>query len=409
MFRNTNTDRLRIYIAAFLRATGTSLLGVMLGVYLPSLNYTSSEIGLIVGTGLTGGAIASLIITLTGDRISRRSRLIWLSALTSSIGFCLIFTSSLTLVLLISFFGMLNGMGRDRSASLILEQAILPSTVNAERRTQAFAWYNVFLDAGHSIGGLMVSLPLLFPSSWGVQNLDKFKILIIIYSLLNFVTLILYLGFSPSIEIAKNKITSPDKPQITKQTKRVVWKISTLFLIDSLGGGFLTTALLSYFFFKRFNVNISEIGFLFFVARILNMLSHFAAAWLAKRIGLINTMVFTHIPSSLLLITVAFAPNFTIAAILFLLREGLTEMDVPTRQSYVMAVVKPEERVFASSVTNLVRTAGWAIAPSFAGLIMGGIGLLVPLIVGANLKILYDILLYLNFKKLKPPEEKKYN
>jgi predicted MFS family arabinose efflux permease len=147
------------------------------------------------------------------------------------------------------------------------------------------------------------------------------------------------------------------------------------------------------------------LGPLFFGARLANALSHLAAAWLARRIGLVNTMVFTHVPSSLLLVTVAYAPSFPVAAALFLLREGLVEMDVPTRQSYVMAMVRPEERTFASGVTNLVRMGAWAVAPSFAGLFMSGLSLATPLYAGAGLKLAYDVLLFFSFRRLKPPEE----
>src|SRR4029077_21266088 len=170
-------------------------------------------------------------------------------------------------------------------------------------------------------------------------------------------------------------------------------------------GGFLAASLITYFFITRFNPGGMVVAGVFFGARLLNAASHLGAAWLAKRIGLVNTMVFTHIPSSLLLVTVAFAPSFPIAAILFLLREGLVEMDVPTRQSYVMAVVKPEERTFASGVTSLVRMGMWAIAPGFAGLLMQGNSMAVPLWIGACMKITYDVLLYAAFRRQHAPEE----
>jgi MFS family permease len=178
-----------------------------------------------------------------------------------------------------------------------------------------------------------------------------------------------------------------------------------LFALDSIAGGFLTTALIALYFSQRFGTSETVLGILFFTARAANAGSHLAASWLARRIGLVNTMVFTHIPSSLLLATVAFAPNFPVAAILFLLREGLVEMDVPTRQSYVMGVMEPEERVWASGVTHLVRLGGWAVAPAFAGALMGGSWLAAPLLVGAGLKILYDVLLYIAFRAHRPPEE----
>jgi predicted MFS family arabinose efflux permease len=206
--------------------------------------------------------------------------------------------------------------------------------------------------------------------------------------------------------VTRSATLSPYRQRgLTKGGRRTLTKISALFAIDSVGGGFLTTALLSYFFYERFGVGANEIGLLFFIARIANAGSHFVAAWLARRIGLVNTMVFTHIPSSVLLLTVPLMPDFTTAALLFLLRESLVEMDVPTRQSYVMAVVRPEERTFASGITHLVRLAGWAIAPAFAGLLMAGHSLALPIYVGAAMKISYDIALWRAFSGLKPPEE----
>ncbi len=212
---------------------------------------------------------------------------------------------------------------------------------------------------------------------------------------------LLYLRLSRAVEAPPEHHHLP----LSGASRRVLWRISSLFALDSLGGGFLTTALLSFFFYERFGVAEEIVAPLFFGARILNALSHLAAAWLAGRIGLVNTMVFTHVPSSLLLVTVAYAPTFPIAAALFLLREGLVEMDVPTRQSYVMAMVRPEERTFASGVTHLVRLGAWAVAPSFAGLFMQGGSLGLPLVIGAGMKVIYDILLYRAFRHLRPPEE----
>ena len=197
----------------------------------------------------------------------------------------------------------------------------------------------------------------------------------------------------------------PGRFAVSSKTRTILTKISALFAVDALAGGFLTTAMLSYFFFERFGATEAVIGGLFFGARLMNAASHLGAAWLAKRIGLVNTMVFTHIPSSLLLVTVAFAPSFEVAALLFLLREGLVEMDVPTRQSYVLAVVEPEARTFASGVTNLVRLSAWAVAPALAGAMMTGGSLVIPLVAGAAMKIAYDLLLWRAFRRLRPPEE----
>ena len=205
---------------------------------------------------------------------------------------------------------------------------------------------------------------------------------------------------------AAESATPRAQEKVSDETRRTLWKIASLFAVDSLAGGFLTTALLAFFFYERFGAPEGAIALLFFGARVLNAMSHLGAAWLAARIGLVNTMVLTHIPSSLLLMTVPFAPSFAVAALLFLVREGLVEMDVPTRQSYVMAVVRPEERTFASGVTHLVRLLGWALAPAAAGLLMRGLSLGAPLVVGAALKISYDVLLYAAFRKVRPPEER---
>ncbi|HEX9248255.1 MAG TPA: MFS transporter, partial [Gemmatimonadaceae bacterium] len=211
----------------------------------------------------------------------------------------------------------------------------------------------------------------------------------------------LYACLSSSVEAPTDIRRSP----LSREGRRVVTRLSALFALDSLGGGFVSAALVSYFFFERFGAPVEIVAALFCAARVLNALSHLAAARLARRIGLVNTMVFTHIPSSLFLASAAIAPSFPVAAALFLVRESLAEMDVPTRQSYVMAVVRPEERIVASGVTNLVRLAGWAAAPAIGGALMEGFSLAVPLIVGAALKIAYDVALWLSFHRLAPPEE----
>jgi len=177
--------------------------------------------------------------------------------------------------------------------------------------------------------------------------------------------------------------------------------------LDAGGGGFLADALLAYWFFERFGLNEQSLGMLFFAVRVLNAVSHLGAAWLAERIGLVKTMVFTHLPSSLFLLIVPFAPTFPIAAALLLARESLVEMDVPTRQSYVAAMVQPQERVYASGITSLTRTSAWAVTSSVAGALMQHVAFSAPLVLGGGMKVIYDLLLYRNFRHLRPPEEKR--
>jgi MFS family permease len=391
------SDRRLLLASAFLRAVATGLLGVLLGLYLARLEYSAAEIGLVIGSGLSGAVLATLIVTFLGDRLGRRRALVVLTLLAVGGGAALIFTAHVAAMCAVAFVGMVNGMGRDRAAAAAIEQAILPATTNDEGRTRAFAWYNALQDAGHALGGLAAGLPAVVS-----DGLAGYELALGLYVALYAVSGVLYLRLTPAVEVARAAGT---RPPLAPESRRVLARISALFAVDSIAGGFLGTALLSYFFFERFGAGEGAIAALFFAARVANGLSHLGAAWLAARIGLINTMVFTHIPASLALIAVALVPEFWIAAILFLVREALVEMDVPTRQSYVMAVVRPEERTFAAGITGLVRVGGWAVAPFVAGFLMQGVALATPLVIGAGMKIGYDLLLYRSFRHLKPPEE----
>ena len=396
------TDRHRLIAAAFLRAIATGLIGVLLGLHLARRGLAYGDIGLVITAGLAGAAVAALISTWYGDRIGRRRLLISLAFLCAAGGVAVAYADGLALLLGIAFLGMVNGQGRDRGAALVLEQAALPGTVDDNGRTRAFAWYNVLQDVGLGLGGLLAMLPELLRAGLHVEAGLSLQVAVLLYAALLFLSGLCYLGLSSRVEIhaeTPRLIVSPE-------SRRILWRISLLFGIDSVAGGFLGAALLALFFHQRFGVDEATLAALFVGARLLNAVSHLGAAWLAKRIGLVNTMVFTHIPSSLLLMTVAFAPSFPVAAILYLLREGLVEMDVPTRQSYVMAMVRPEERTFASGVTHLVRLGGWAAGPAFAGVLMQVVAVGSPLIVGAGMKIAYDLLLWRAFRHLHPPEER---
>lgn len=393
-------DRQWLYAAVLARSVATGMMGVLLGIYLASLTLDAEAIGIVIASGLAGAACGTLLVTFFSDRIGRRRTLFIVTTLSVG-GAVLLAVSATPLTLaLAAFLGMVNGMGRDRGAALVVEQAVLPATVTDDRRTLAFAQYNVLQDIGHATGSLLAAAPALLQRFTTLDAAHSLQASVFVYAALCLLPLLAYLRLSDRIEVprASRVAVSPD-------TRKVLFKLSALFAIDAIGGGFLTTALLAYFFHERFGVGIEAVSLLFFAARIANALSHFAAAWLARRIGLVNTMVFTHIPSSVLLLTVPFMPTFPVAAALFLLRESLVEMDVPTRQSYVMAVVRPQERTFASGVTHLVRMGGWAAAPAIAGLLMTGTSLAAPLVVGASLKILYDIVLWRAFRKLRPPEE----
>lgn len=393
--------RRTLYVTAFLRALTTSLVGVLLGVYLARQGIVGEAFGAIVSTGLLGAALAAIVATMFGDRLGRQRFLVLLTLLSVSGTIAFACSTSLLALGAAAFVGMLNGMGKDRGAALILEQAALPSTTSATNRTQIIAWYTMLQDLGHAAGALLASIPTLLGATTSLRGADPHRATLFGCAALGVVTLVLYARLGSAVDMPRSSV----KVQISPRSRVILAKISALSAVDSLGGGFLTTAMLSYFFFERFGASEAAIGALFFGARLMNAASHLGAAWLARRIGLVNTMVFTHIPSSLLLMTAAFAPSFAMAAVLFLLREGLVEMDVPTRQSYVLAVVLPEERTFASGLTNLVRLGAWAVAPIAAGALMSQGALYGPLLVGASLKIGYDLLLWRSFRGIRPPEE----
>ena len=399
-------DRWLIYAAALLRALGIGMLGVLLGIILFRAGASSLQIGLVIAVGIAGGATATTMVSFFGDRLGRRRTLIVLSLLATAGGIGLAFTPHFVILLAIAFLGMLNGTGTDRSAAFAIEQAILPGLVPDTRRTWTLSWYNVVLDSGSAVGALAAGLPFLLRRWLALDITTSYHGILLGYAALNLLSGFLYLLMSPEVEVVQ---ISKLGPAVSPETKRIVSKLAALFSLDSVGGGFLTDALVSYWFFRRFGVPEQNLGVLFFAVHLLNAGSHLGAAWLARRFGLLNTMVFTHLPSSLFLIAVPFAPSMKLAIVLFLLREALVEMDVPTRQSYVAAVVRPEERTFASGITNLTRNVCWAIGSSLAGVFMQSVAFSAPLVAGGGLKIGYDLLLYRAFRHLKPPEERRDN
>jgi MFS family permease len=402
--RSAIRDRRILYATAFIRALGTGMVAVLLALHLARLSFSPEIVGYVVAAGLAGNATALLFVTMGApDRRGPKDALIRLAVLWTLGAAVLAASSSVVLVTGAAFLGMLNGAGRDRGPALALEQAILPATTTDAGRTRAFAWYSALQDAGHALGALLGGAPVLVERAAGITPDAAYRLSLSMYVALAALSLVLYTRLSPS-----GPTSAKGTAALSPATRRVLVRISALFALDSLGGGFLTTALLSYFFFERFGAGQGTIAILFCGARVANAISHFGAAALARRIGLVNTMVLTHIPSSLLLLTVAIAPSFLIAAALFLAREGLVEMDVPTRQSYVMALVRPEERTIASGITNLVRMAAWAVAPLFAGVLMHRSSLMMPLVIGAIMKLGYDGLLYLAFRKVRPPEEAEF-
>jgi len=379
-------------------------MGVVLGIYLFRVGLSSFTIGLVIATGLAGSALATIVVTFAADRVGRRHSLLVLSSLSAVGGLALAFSPTLPVLLVAAFFGMLNGTGTDRSPGFVLDQAMVPGLAPDSKRTWNLAWYNVLLDGGGSLGALAAGLPIILQHRFASSVLGSYRVVFAGYSALCLIVAALYLLLSRAAEIAVPPGV-PLRAEVAPQTRRIVAKLTALFSLDAFGGGFLTDALVAYWFFRRFGIPEHDLGLVFFAVHILNAGSHLGAAWLARRIGLVNTMVFTHLPSSLFLMAVPFAPSLKWALLLFLCREALVEMDVPTRQSYVAALVRPSERTFASGITNLARNVFWAVGSGVAGLLMQTLTFSAPLLVGGGAKVTYDVLLYRSFRGLKAPEE----
>jgi MFS family permease len=381
-------DRGRLYLAALLRSSGIGVASAVLAIYLDKRGLSTAAIGAILTAGLAGGAFSTGIVAFFADRWGRRRVLIAMAAGGLAGGLALAYFPPFGVLVAAVFLGMVNGMGHDRGGAYALEQSILAHEGTVEQRTWSLTVYHAVGDTGSVLGSLAVGLTALI----GYRNLW------LGYAACMGGGLLLYPGLSPLAE-AKDP-----KPGFSPESKKRVARFAGLSALDSLGSGFLTSALLSFYFYKRFGLNEGQIAFLLVSADLLNIASNFLAERLARRIGLVNTMVFTHLPSSLLLMLLPFCPTFRTAAALFLLRELLIEMDVPTRQSYLSSIVEPGERTAALGVVQLVRTTMWAVAPGLAGFMMGAAALSAPLYIGASLKAGYDLLLWRAFRHLKPEE-----
>ncbi len=398
---DARTDRHLIYAAAVLRGFAAGAISVLAAVYLAKRGFAEAQIGLLLSAGLAGVAAGTAYGTFLADRVGRRRSLIGLALLAAGGGVSLALLDAPSALALAVFLGMLNTQGTDRGAAQALEAAILPGTAPDAQRTQVFAWYNALQDVGGAAGALLAALPELLREQFGAEELRAYDATVYFYALLFVAVALLYARLSTATE----RGALPTGYVADPRTRHAVRNFTLLSAMDSFGGGFIGSALIAWFLYLRFGVSESALAALFLAARTMTVLSHFGAAWLARRIGLVNTMVFTHMPSGFLLLTLPIAPSFEVAAALFIVREGLSEMDVPTRQSYLMAIVPPWQRAYASGMTQLGRASGRMVAPALAGLAFQAGALWAPLVAGALIKITYDLLLWRAFRRIKPPEE----
>jgi sugar phosphate permease len=390
-------DRRLLYAAVGARALSIGCLGVVLAFHLADRGFDPADVGHVVAAGLIGTGIATAFVPFVAHRAGPRRTLVGLTLLSAAGIVAVASPLGIPASIAAALFGMLNGAGRDRGPLQAIEHALIAARVEPAKRTKTFALYNLWNDGALAVGS---ALPWV-ASKAGLSGDARHAGMTYAAAAVLIPAALAYARLSPAVGDRPAALPPP----LSRETRSRLTRLAALFALDSFGGGFLVAALMGVWFHERFGVTDETLALLFAGGKVLNALSHLGAAWLAARIGLLNTMVFTHTPSSLILLTVAFAPSFEVAAVLYLLREGLVEMDVPTRTSYVMAIVAPEERTRVSAVTNLVRIAAWGVAAEISGRLLKGASLVLPLAVAAGIKITYDALLFVSFRRVKPPEE----
>jgi len=384
----TTPDARVLVTARGLRAFADGFVSVLLPVYLLSLGLDSLQIGAVATATLLGSAALTLGIGLIAHRFRVRRLLVSAAVLMIATGLCFTFVHDFWPLLVVAFLGTLNPSAGDVSVFLPLEQSVLPQTVSATQRTALFARYSLVASVLGAVGALASGLPV------PIQGM------FVVYALVGLGALALYRRLSPSLEETHSSARAP-----LRESRGMVYTLAGLFCVDSFGGGFVVQSLLALWLFQRFGLSVAAAGTIFFWTGLLSAGSYLAAVPLARRIGLVNTMVFTHLPSNVLLVLVPLMPSLPWALALLLARSALSQMDVPTRNSYVMAVVPPAERAAAASVTSVPRSLASAASPVVAGYLLGLSAFGWPLILGGVLKGVYDLLLLGLFARVRPPEE----
>ncbi|HEX6560435.1 MAG TPA: MFS transporter [Nitrososphaera sp.] len=400
-----------VLAARMIRTFAYGFLSIVLAIYLKTIGFDNVLIGLVLAATLVNSVIFTLVASFYADRIGRRNTLVIYAALMSVAGLVFVVTDNHAALIGAALVGTINVTGSETGAFLSIEQALLPQTVrDQKRRTLAFALYNMAGTLAMSAGVLLSGLPSIFQQQQqGLNQVESIKPLFLLYSLLGIVVLAIYMSLSKKVESTTNESLAAKKQMtLSPASKKIVGKLSGLFAVDAFAGGFVIQSIVSFWFYTKFGADLAALSLIFSAAGALTALSFLAAAKIADRIGLINTMVFTHIPSNVFLILVGFAPSLPLAIAFYLTRMALSQMDVPTRQSYIVSVVAEEERTPAAGITNISRNISQAVSPSLTGYILQALpALAAPFVFGGALKIAYDIALYLNFRNIKPSEGKK--
>jgi MFS family permease len=405
-FQWISIDGKLLLCARIVRTFAYGFLSVILAIYLKLIGFDGILIGLILSVTLINSIIFTLFASFYADRLGRRNTLLLYTVMMSISGIIFFVTENPLALIIAALLGTLNITGSETSAFLSIEQSILPQTIKDNRkRNTLFGFYNMAGTFAMGAGILIANLPIIIEKELEFDQIYAIKLLFLFYSLLGILVLGIYLKLSSAIEIKKEKTSKPIAEILTPKSKKIVTKLSGLFALDSFAGGFAIQSIVSFWFFTKFDIDLSIISYIFSIGSVLTAFSYIIAAKIADKIGLINTMVFTHIPSNILLILLAFAPTLEMAIVFYMIRMALSQMDVPTRQSYIVGVVEENERTASAGITNMSRNIAQAISPSITGYIIGVLSLSAPFVIGGLLKIIYDITLYINFRKIKPSEE----
>jgi predicted MFS family arabinose efflux permease len=399
--RDLTSDGWLLFATRSIRLFAYGGLSVVLVLYLVSLGLTESDVGLVLTATLLGDTLISLYLTTQADRIGRRRMLIVGAALMAAAGLVFGFTTRFWVLVVAGTLGVISPSGQEVGPFLSIEQAALSQVVADRHRTEVFAWYTLAGSLATALGALAAGIAThALQTSWA--PVDSYRAIVVAYAAIGIGLALLFTRLTPASEARATRLSLIG----VHRSRGVVMKLSALFALDSFGGGFIVQSLAAYWFYLRFGVDPQTLGVLFFGANVLAGVSALLASRIANRIGLINTMVLTHLPSNVLLILIPLMPTLPLAALMLLVRFSISQMDVPTRQSYVMAVVDPDERSAASGITGVARTTGAALSPLFAGLLFAQPSMIsAPFFIAGSLKIAYDLLLFLAFRAVKSPGE----
>ncbi len=409
--RNLTRDAWLLFLTRFIRLFAYGLISVILVFYLVGIGLSESQTGLLLTLTLVGDTAISLFLTTQADRVGRRRMLMVGALLMAAAGVVFAITKNFLWLVIAGTIGVISPSGNEVGPFLSIEQAALSHVVGDRTRTEVFAWYTLAGSFATALGALFGGELSQALHKTLISQVNGYRAVVVMYSALGLVLALLFMRVSRDAEV------SPSEPHAVgglgrlfgiHKSRHVVAKLSGLFALDAFAGGFVLQSFAAYWFYLRFGVNPATLGVIFFWANILSGGSALLASRLAARFGLIRTMVVTHLPSNILLLLVPLMPNLRLAVMVLLARFSISQMDVPTRQSYTMAVVSAEERSAAAGITGVARTTGAAISPLFVGFLFARPALInVPFFVAGTLKIIYDLLLYRAFISLPPPEEKR--